>query len=254
MPITNVRFQHGSRASTSSSGAADLLEALDCLFTPPTAGTTAPIPRIPFTFIMAPHYHPSLAFIAPYRKVLPFRTMFNVLGPLINPARPRGMVLGVAEREIGHTFAQSVRDGGVERALVVCGYEGLDEISCAGPTWAWELKDGNITEKTLHPEQFGLEVHPLASVAGGSPADNASTFKKLLTSGEQIPEELTPLLHFVLMNSSALLVVAGLADDYIQGTKMAMKSITSGTAWKALEHFRDAGMQIWKQNKEIFKS
>lgn len=191
---------------------------------------------------MAPHYHPSLAFIAPYRKALPFRTMFNVLGPLINPARPRGMVLGVAEREVGYTFAQSARDGGVERALVVCGYEGLDEISCAGPTWAWELKDGNITEKTLHPSQFGLEVHPLTSVAGGDPAANAATFKTLLTSGEQIPENLIPVLHFVLMNTSALLVVAGLADDYVQGTKMAMTSITSGKAWKALEHFRDAGL------------
>jgi anthranilate phosphoribosyltransferase len=189
---------------------------------------------------MAPHYHPSLALIAQYRKALPFRTMFNVLGPLINPARPRGMVLGVAEREIGHTYAQSARNDGVERALVVCGYEGLDEISCAGPTWAWELKDGNITEKTLDPELFGLETHPLVSVAGGSPADNAATFERLLTSGEQIPKELTPVLHFVLMNASALLVVAGLADDYVQGTKMAMESITSGTAWKALEGFRDA--------------
>jgi anthranilate phosphoribosyltransferase len=152
------------------------------------------------------------------------------------------MVLGVAEREVGYTFAQSARDGGVERALVVCGYEGLDEISCAGPTWAWELKDGNITEKTLHPSQFGLEVHPLTSVAGGDPAANAATFKTLLTSGEQIPENLIPVLHFVLMNTSALLVVAGLADDYVQGTKMAMTSITSGKAWKALEHFRDAGL------------
>ena len=192
---------------------------------------------------MAPHYHPALAFIAPYRKALPFRTMFNILGPLINPARPRGMVLGIAEREIGYTFAQSVRDGGVERALVVCGYEGLDEISCAGPTWAWELKDGNITEKTLHPEQFGLEVHPLASVAGGDPAANAAMFKTLLTSSEQIPEDLIPVLHFVLMNTSALLVVAGLADDYVQGTKMAMESITSGKAWQALERFRDEALK-----------
>lgn len=200
-----------------------------------------PIPRIPFTFILAPHYHPSLAFIAPYRKALPFRTMFNVLGPLINPALPRGMVLGVAEREIGSTFAQSLRDGGVERALVVCGCERLDEISCAGPTWAWELRDGKITEKTLHPDDFGLEVHPLSFVAGGSPAENAVTFKTLLTSGDQIPKELTPVLHFVLMNTSALLVVAGLAKDYKQGTKMAMDSITSGSAWSALEQFRYAG-------------
>lgn len=167
--------------------------------------------------------------------------MFNVLGPLINPASPRGMVLGVAEREIGPTFAMSLRDGGVERALVVCGYERLDEISCAGPTWAWELIDGKITEKTLHPELFGLQTHPLSAVAGGSPKENAEVVVKLLTSGETIPDSLIPVLHFVLMNTSALLVVAGLAADYEQGTQMALKSITSGKAWEALQTFREVG-------------
>ncbi len=167
--------------------------------------------------------------------------MFNILGPLINPARPRGMVLGIAEKEIGSTFAKSLRDGGVERALVVCGYEGLDEISCAGPTHAWELKDGVITQQTLHPDLFGLEVHPLSTVAGGSPAENAEIFKKLLTSGADVPQDLIPQLHFVLLNASALLVVAGLASDYVEGTKLALESVTSGAAWKALETFREAG-------------
>ncbi|KAL6303164.1 anthranilate phosphoribosyltransferase TrpD [Sparassis latifolia] len=234
-------IKHGSRASTSSSGSADLLQSLDCLFIPPSADTPVPIPRIPFTFILAPHYHPAMAMIAPYRKALPHRTMFNVLGPLINPARPRGMVLGVAEPELGQPFAQSLRSGGVERALVVCGAEGLDEISCAGETHAWELADGRITERTLHPEQFGLAVHPLAAVAGGTPAENAETFRLLLTSGENIPERLTPVLHFVLLNAAALLVVAGLAENYKDGVEKAMKSITSGAAWKALETFRDVG-------------
>ncbi|KAJ6581407.1 glycosyl transferase family, a/b domain-containing protein [Mycena capillaripes] len=234
-------IKHGSRASTSSSGSADLLQALGCVFTAPTPGTTTPIPRIPFTFILAPHYHPALAFIAPYRKALPFRTMFNVLGPLINPARPQGMVLGIAEREIGHTFAASLREGGVERALVVCGYEKLDEISCAGPTYAWELFNGQITEKTLRPELFGLKAHPLSTVAGGSPEVNAETFRKLLTSGKDIPESLIPVLDFVLMNASALLVVSGLAEDYVHGAKLALESITSGKAWAALQTFRDAG-------------
>lgn len=234
-------IKHGSRASTSSSGAADLLEALDCLFVAPTPGTPMPIPRVPFTFILAPHYHPALGYITPYRKALPFRTMFNILGPLINPAKPRGMVLGVAEPEIGPTFAQSLRDGGVERALVVCGYEKLDEISCAGPTYAWELKDGVVTELTLHPELFGLDVHPLSTVAGGNPQENAETFKRLLNSGGSIPEDLTPVLHFVQMNAAALLVVAGLATDFEEGAKMALESITSGNAWKALETFREAG-------------
>ncbi|KIJ61086.1 hypothetical protein HYDPIDRAFT_177161 [Hydnomerulius pinastri MD-312] len=233
--------KHGSRASTSSSGSADLLQCLECLFVAPTPGTAMPIARVPFTFILAPHYHPSLAMITPHRKALPFRTLFNILGPLINPARPRGMVLGVAERELGPPFAKSLHDGGVERALIVCGAEGLDEISCAGDTWAWELKDGNITETKLHPDQFGLSVHPLSSVAGGTPSENAETFKALLTSGSDIPESLTPVLHFVLLNASALLYVAGIASDFKDGVRLAMHSITSRSAWGALEAFREAG-------------
>ncbi|KIK82781.1 hypothetical protein PAXRUDRAFT_832146 [Paxillus rubicundulus Ve08.2h10] len=233
--------KHGSVASTSKSGSADLLERLECLFVAPTAGTTMHIPRIPFTFILAPHYHPALSVIAPYRKLLPFRTLFNMIGPLTNPACPRGMVLGVAERDLGLPFAKSLCDSHVERALVVCGAEGLDEISCAGDTWVWELKDGNITETTLHPTHFGLRTHPLKSVSGGTALQNAETFKALLTSGSEIPNELTPALEFVLMNASALLVVAGIASDYKDGVRLAMESVTSGAAWKALEAFREAG-------------
>jgi len=233
--------KHGSRASTSSSGSADLLQSLGCVFAAPSPGTPMPIARIPFTFILAPHYHPALAFIAPYRKALPFRTMFNVLGPLINPAHPKGMVVGVAEPELGPTFAQSLRDGGVERALVVCGAERLDEISCAGDTHAWELKDGQITELTIHPEQFGLKVHPLTDVAGGSPAENAEIFKQLLTSGDAIPDHLTPILDFVLINAAALLVVAGIAKDFKGGVQLGRASIASGKAWQAIELFREEG-------------
>ena len=200
-----------------------------------------PIARVPFTFILAPHYHPELAMIAPYRKALPFRTMFNVLGPLINPANPRGMLVGVAEPEIGYTYAQSLREGGVERALVVCGAERLDEISCAGDTHFWELKDGKITQGTIHPEQFGLPVHSLADVAGGEPAENAEIFKSLLTSGAAIPERLTPILDFVLLNSAALLVVSGIAKDFIEGVRLSRESITSGKAWEAIERFKEAG-------------
>ncbi|KAI0072204.1 anthranilate phosphoribosyltransferase TrpD [Panus rudis PR-1116 ss-1] len=233
--------KHGSRASTSASGSADLLQSLGCLFTAPTPDVPMPIAKVPFTFILAPHYHPALATLAPFRKSLPFRTMFNVLGPLINPARPKGMVVGVAEPELGQTFAESLRNGGVERALVVCGAEKLDEISCAGKTFAWELKDGEIKAMTLHPEQFGLPVHPLSDVSGGTPQENAEIFKTLLTSGENIPERLTPIRNFVLLNAAALLVVAGVAKDFKEGVELGKQSIASGKAWEALELFRKAG-------------
>ncbi|KZP09094.1 anthranilate phosphoribosyltransferase [Athelia psychrophila] len=241
-------IKHGSRASTSTSGSADLLQSMGCIFTAPAASTVdIPIPRRPFTFILAPHYHPALALLAPYRKLLPFRTMFNVLGPLINPANPHGMLLGVAEPQLGPVFAQSLRDGGVRRALVVCGAEGLDEISCAGDTHAWELRDGVITAKTLHPAQFGLPVHPLSR--GGTPDENAEILRTLLTSGAAMPAALAPLLDFVLVNASALLVVAGLADDFVAGTALARKSIVGGKAWEALQIFREAGELVAEQEQ-----
>lgn len=206
------------------------------------------LPRIPFTFILAPHYHPSLALLAPHRKALPFRTMFNILGPLLNPAFPRGMVVGVAEKELGQTFAHSLREGSVERALVVCGKEGLDEISCAGETWTWELKDdGSIVEGTLHPERdFGVGVHPLTKVSGGSPDENAKAFCTLLTSGSDIPKELTPILDFVLINAAVVLRIAGVAKDYKHGVEIARESVTSGKAWDALQTFKEEGQRAAK--------
>ena len=152
------------------------------------------------------------------------------------------MLLGVAERDLGLPFAQSLRDGGVARALVVCGAEGLDEISCAGDTHAWSLTpDGRIVESVLHPAQFGLGTHPLAAVSGGRAAENAVTLTRLLTSGEAVPEELRAVLEFVLLNAAALLVVAGVAGDYRDGVRLARESVTSGAAWRALETFREAG-------------
>ncbi|KAH9919333.1 glycosyl transferase [Fomitopsis serialis] len=238
-------IKHGSRASTSSSGSATCCNRLDVCSLHPRGHAHAHT-RIPLLHPRA-SLSPALAMIAPYRKALPHRTMFNVLGPLINPAFPKGMVLGVAEPALGPPFAHSLSDGGVQRALVVCGAEGLDEISCAGETHAWELVDGNVTEKTLHPEQFGLAVHPLSAVAGGTPEENAETFKLLLMSGDKIPERLTPVLHFVLMNASALLVVAGVAHDFKDGVQKALKSITSGAAWRALEEFRETGKAAVRQ-------
>ncbi|KAJ3976036.1 glycosyl transferase family, a/b domain-containing protein [Lentinula raphanica] len=231
-------IKHGNNASTSASGSADLLQALGCKFRR-EARNGHTIARMPFVFMLASQYHPALALIAPHRKALPFRTIFNVLGPLISPARPKGMVLGVAQSELGLPFAQALRDNGVVRALVVCGKEGIDEISCAGPTSVWELQDGRISESVLSPETFGLEPCSLETVAGGDPQANAATLLTLLRSGENIPDSKRSILNFVLMNASALLVVSGLADTYTGGVKMAYEAVVSGRAWAALETFRD---------------
>lgn len=185
--------------------------------------------------------------------------MFNVLGPLINPARPKGMVLGICEPELGPTFAQSLLDGGVEKALIVCGVERLDEISCAGPTHVWQLsKDANgkskIDEYLIDPvNDFGLPIHPLEDVVGHSPEENAKVFISLMDPANGLPpdasketvEKHTAITDFVLINASALLVVAGIAKDFKHGVKLARESITSGKAWHALQTFR----QYLKQQK-----
>ncbi|KAH9073389.1 anthranilate phosphoribosyltransferase TrpD [Lactarius deliciosus] len=238
-------IKHGSSASTSSSGSADLLHALGCVFTPPRGGKPSPIPDIPLVFLLAPHYHPSLAALAPARRALPFRTLFNALGPLLNPARPRGMLVGVAEPALGPPYVAALRAAGVRRGFVVCGAEGLDEISCAGDTRAWELReDGEVRERTLHPTtDFGLPVHPLADVRGASPAENAATLRALLTSGDDIPEHLAPILDFVLLNAAALLVVAGRVDNFVDGVALAKEAVTTGKAWRAFELFREYSLK-----------
>ncbi|CAE6447608.1 unnamed protein product [Rhizoctonia solani] len=244
--------KHGNKASTSSSGSADILLALGCPLAPPPPEPT-PLVNKPFTFLLAAHHHPALTSLAPVRKALPFRTIFNILGPLINPAAPRRMILGVYTRELGPVFAETLRGMGVERALVVCGMESMDEISIAGGTWAWSLENGEITTTTLHPSHFELKTHPLSTVAGASPQTNARMLIDLLDPNTPChsPTDSTPapsegvtsdpgaILDFVLMNASALLVVAGLAPDYPTGVQLARESIKSGRAWDALVEFRD---------------
>jgi anthranilate phosphoribosyltransferase len=153
------------------------------------------------------------------------------------------MVLGVAEPALGYPVASSVSEAGVERALVVCGAEKLDEISCAGPTHVWEVKQGRIIEETLDPSDFELPSYPLTAVGGGNPRENAEIFKILLTSGDRLPENLVPTMDWVAMNASALLVVAGVARGFPEGVRLAKESITSGRAWEAFEIFRESSQQ-----------
>ncbi|WVQ85804.1 anthranilate phosphoribosyltransferase [Cryptococcus sp. DSM 104549] len=243
--------KHGSKAATSTSGSADLLLSLDCRLAFPASEVHSFFPHSPFLFLFAPHYHPSLAHIAPIRRNLNFRTIFNILGPLINPSRPQRMLLGVAKRELGDTFAEVLRLLGVERALVVCGKEGLDEISPEGETWTWWLENGQITTGTIHPTtDFGLPTHPLSSVRGATPELNALTFNSLLSSSPAPPHLSAPasaespsfaaIQDYVLLNAAALLHVSGKASSWKEGVELARESIESGGAKAAFEGFRDA--------------
>lgn len=208
--------------------------------------------------MLAPDYHPSLALVAPMRKVLPFRTIFNILGPLVNPTRPKGIVVGVAEPWLGPVFAKAIREGGVQRGLVVCGKEKLDELSCAGESDAWQLDEtGKVTKLVLHPSMFGLPTHPLSEVTGGDADENAAIFQKIINpsvrncSLSELSDDLKPILDFVLMNAGAMLVVAGIAKDWKEGADLARKSIEEGKAWDALVQFKEAGERALKELESL---
>ncbi|KAF9517294.1 hypothetical protein BS47DRAFT_1340057 [Hydnum rufescens UP504] len=234
-------IKHGNSASTSSSGSADILRKMGCALPEPTS---SPIPAIPFTFLLASHYHPAMARIGPSRRTLPFRTLFNVLGPLINPAKPKAMLLGVADPNLGPVFAQCLHTLGAHRALVVCGMEKLDEISIAGPTWVWSLDaEGQITQFTVDPSDFGVASHPIASVVGSTPQENADVLTSLLNPSKPsiVPSNgssVEAIRDHILINAAALLVVAGVATSYTDGVERARKSLSDGSAWKALDIFR----------------
>ncbi|GAA5935653.1 hypothetical protein JCM3775_003374 [Rhodotorula graminis] len=241
-------YKHGNKAATSSSGSADILLSLGCPVTtlPPSSLSTV-ASRSPFLFLFAPSYHPAMVRVAPIRKQLAFPTVFNALGPLINPARPAAMIVGVHSEYLGEVFAEALRITGVERAWVVCGAEGLDEISPAGDTHVWDLNAGTITRRVVHPRDFGLRPTPLSTVAGGTPLDNSLTLTSLL-DGKL--ERDTPIETFVVLNAAALLVVAGKARDEREGVEMARRSIEEGGAKRALEAFREAGQEAVRRAEE----
>ncbi|GAB7348636.1 hypothetical protein MBLNU459_g7008t1 [Dothideomycetes sp. NU459] len=228
--------KHGNNASTSKSGSADLL--LAAADPPVIAATTeATLPtiytRTNYAFLYAREWHSGMRHVAPVRKQIPFRTIFNLLGPLANPVHNSGLIeariLGVAKRDMGAVFAESLRLSGAQKALVVCGAEDLDELSCAGPSHCWMLQSGRddgggggdgdgdgdvsatrVVPFTVEPADFGLSPHPLSAVAGGkSPAENAEILARIL-DGSIAPDD--PVLTFVLINTAALLVTAGVCD------------------------------------------
>jgi anthranilate phosphoribosyltransferase len=187
-----------------------------------------------FVFLYAQKWHASMKAVSKVRKELGVRTIFNILGPLINPFSPKYMVLGVYKKELGFLFASTLKELKVERAWVVHGKEGLDEISPAGESIVWELKNGNIREFEISPEDFGLSRHSLDTVKGNR-QDNKRNMEDLLMG--EIKDG--PLLEYVLMNTSALLLVSGIAKDLKDGVEIAKDSIYSCKAWNALQEFKE---------------
>ncbi|ORX89795.1 anthranilate phosphoribosyltransferase [Basidiobolus meristosporus CBS 931.73] len=228
--------KHGNRASSSSSGSADLLESLSCVLENVTP------PRVPeiidstnFCFLFSQVYHPAMRQISSTRKEIGVPTIFNILGPLSSPAKPSRIVLGVHSYQLGHLIAEALNLMGVEKAFVVNGSEGLDEISPELETHLWELSNGEITERKISPDDFGLPRHSLSLVAGGDSTYNAKILNEILDNKYE-----GPILDFILINTSALLVLDEKAADFKEGVALAREAIRSGKAKSVLSAFASA--------------
>lgn len=267
--------KHGNRSATSKSGSADLLSST--LPTAPNLMAVRPesLARIyektNYAFLFAPVFHPGMKYVASIRKELGWRTIFNLLGPLVNPVEGNieARLLGVARRDVGPVFAEVLKTCGARKAMVVCGEEELDEISCAGKTYCWKLIDRSTSQDgspenvgiesfTISAKDFGLPSHALADVSPGKePHENAAILTKLLQN--QLPRD-DPILHFVLMNTAALFVVSGICeadtsdmghgDDgkvitergpgggrWKEGVRRARWAVESGEAWRQWRQF-----------------
>lgn len=221
--------KHGNRAASSKCGSADVLEALGARIDLGGEAAARIIDECGFCFLFAQRFHPAMKNVGGPRRELAVRTIFNVLGPLSNPARPKRVLAGVGVPQLGPLVANAFAIRGIERAIVVHSADGLDEISPAGVTHAWVVGDGAIAERELRPADFGLPEHPLASIVGGDAAYNASVLRSVLNGEEG------PALDFVLANAGASCFVAGLAPDLMSGTAVAREAIMSGAARSVLD-------------------
>ncbi|CAG8807224.1 44515_t:CDS:2 [Gigaspora margarita] len=216
----------GNRAATSQCGSADILEKIGCEI---TNVTPSKVPHIinstNFCFLFAPTFHPAVKHVAYIRREIGIPTIFNLLGPLSNPARPKRVVIGVHSKFLGKLLVDVLALKGVNEAMVVHGAIGLDEI--------WHLSNSVIKEYVVTPSDFGLPNHPISAVKGGTPSENSELLIQLLSNKYE-----GPILDFVLLNSSAALVVSGLAENFKDGVKLARESILSGRAKNVFEEFK----------------
>jgi len=214
--------KHGSRSVSSKSGSSDLLAAfgLNLDMSPEVARKC--LDELNLCFIFAPAYHAGMRFAAPVRAALKTRSIFNVLGPLINPARPEFELMGVYAPELLKPIAQVHQQLGMKRVMVVYG-SGLDEVALHGETQVAELVDGEIKEYTLTPADFGVENYPIEAIFGGTPEENKAIIEQILQGKGTDAQQAA-----VAVNTAALLVLNSFADDFKAGTTMALEAMNSG--------------------------
>ncbi|MFK7877419.1 MAG: anthranilate phosphoribosyltransferase [Paracoccaceae bacterium] len=217
--------KHGNRNLSSKSGAADALTQMGInVMVGPNIVEEA-LNTAGIGFMMAPMHHPAIAHVMPTRAELGTRTIFNILGPLTNPAGVKRQLTGAFSRDLIRPMAETLRDLGSEAAWLVHGSDGTDELTITGVSWVAALRqDGDIADLELHPEEAGLPVHPFSAIVGGTPEENAGAFRDLLSGAPSAYRDA------VLLNASAALVVANAAPDLRAGVEMAAASIDSGAA------------------------
>jgi len=217
--------KHGNRNLSSKSGAADALGELGINVMIGAEVVEKALQSCGICFMMAPMHHPAMAHVGPARAELGTRTIFNILGPLTNPAGVKRQLTGAFSRDLIRPMAETLGQLGSERAWLVHGSDGTDELTITGVSWIAALnEDGTITEQELHPEEAGLPVHPFEDIVGGTPSENATAFRALLAG------EASAYRDAVLLNAAAALHVAGKADTLTTGVALARESIDSGAA------------------------
>jgi anthranilate phosphoribosyltransferase len=226
--------KHGNRSISSRCGSADVLEQLGVKIDLAPERVGRAIEEVGIGFLFAPAVHAATRHAMPVRRELKFRTVFNLLGPLTNPANAKAQVVGVYERGVTELMATALGELGVKRAFVVHGAEGLDEISLAGETHVAELREGVVRKFTIVPEDFGLARAPLDEIRGGDAKQNAEIIHKIL-GRSLLYREHGPHRDIVLANASAALVAAGHAADFMDGVRIAKESIDSGAARERLD-------------------
>ncbi len=227
--------KHGNRAATGRCGSMDVLEELGVAIELGPEAAPDLLAETGIAMLFAPRFHPAMRHVAPVRRALGFRTVFNFLGPLCNPVGACRQLLGVSDAAMAPRMAAALAALGTRRALVVRGEDGLDEISLAAPTRTWELQQGRVVEGVLAPEDVGLERAAFDDFAGGERADNARRFLDVLGGHEPGPQA-----DHVALNAGAALYVAGRAADVADGVRRAQDLLRSGAARARFEAYRKA--------------
>ena len=229
--------KHGNRAASSPSGSADVLEALGVAIDLGPVQVARCVETVGMGFCFAPRFHAALRHAGPTRRELGVPTVFNFLGPMANPARARRQVLGVSDPAMAEKMIGVLRANGAERALVVYGHDGLDELTTTTTSTVWELRDGSVRTYAVDPAELGLPASNPEALLGGDAVRNAELTRRVL-AGEHSPQR-----DFVLLNAAAGLVAAGLADDLIGGLEAATASVDDGRAAVVLDRLIKASQE-----------